>query len=173
MRPGIFLRRLTCGIIYLRVRVSALLCDKGIKLETTLEASPALQERLLEKEGSVLFQYLLGQVADAETLHLYVDAVTKQTSNDRPLHLPPLVEWWPPLLRLFEPVKGGREGRGVGLLKQRLRMVCFIADAEKAPLFYDYEGRELVASWIRLAALAFVEGVIMPFRLVLGRLWHW
>jgi len=153
--------------------------DRSVKNRYRLPESHTQGEGLLEehdqleKEGSILFRYLLGQAADDQMIRLYVDAVTSQTPQGRPLRLPRLVEWWPPLLRLFEPVKGKDAAGREDLLKTRLRCACFIADAKKAPLFYDYQDSGLIQSWIRLTILTFVEGAIMPCRLIFKRWWRW
>jgi hypothetical protein len=127
----------------------------------------------LHKEASVLFHYLLGREVGPHMLLLYADAVTMQTPDAGPLRLPLGTQRWPALLRLFEPIKRSDASGRVNPFKQRLRLACFIADAEEAPLFYDYRGRGLAASWRRVAALGCVELFVLPVRLVFGGLWRW
>ena len=135
-------------------------------LERGLADSAPRRLRRLVNEGAIVLRYLLGAHPRKELLRRYVRGVLRY-GNGRPLALPAPVSWWPPLLRIFEPL--GRAGEGD--LRTRLDMALRLIEpvAEGARLFYDPKGEGVRAITGILVTLV-AEALILPLRILLGRM---
>ena len=125
--------------------------------------------RRLLAEGGALMRYVAGRHASRGVVRRYVRAI--QASGDAgPLGLGAMVQAWPQLLRLSEPIGAPSSAR----LSRRLALATRIVEMtpQAAPLFHEYRERTRLWGWLELIWLLAVETVLMPARWIAGRRWR-
>jgi NADH dehydrogenase len=127
------------------------------------------RRRRLLAEGATLMRYVAAKHASRGATRRYVRAV--QASDDaEPMDFGVLVQAWPSLLRLSEPIGGPPASR----LSKRLALATRIVEMtpRAAPLFHAYGDRTRLWGWLGLLWLLAVEGVLLPVRWIAARRWR-
>ncbi len=130
------------------------------------------RRRLLLREGKVLLHYLIGEPPPGSAIRSYVQGVIAY-GDSRPVRLPFAANYWPPLLRFWEPLprqETRKEKAGRDTLDDRINIALRVAETTAAggSHMYDYEGRSKYGAVIELTYTLAVEMLLFPFRIVLG-----
>jgi nucleoside-diphosphate-sugar epimerase len=120
--------------------------------------------RQLLREADTLLRYITRRRAGSVLRRRYSRAIEAARGNV-PIRLPWIVGWWPPLLRLFEPIGG------VGVIADRLAIAMSIAETtpEGAREFCLLEKRSWLVSGLGLVGVLVIEVILMPIRMLLGQ----
>ena len=130
------------------------------------------RRRLLLREGKVLLGYLTEEKPPQSAIRRYVRGIIAY-GDSRPVRLPLPAIFWPPLLRLFDPLpkhEALKSSDDRDSLEDRINIALKIAETTPAGAshLYDYKGTSKFKVIMELAFTLSIEALLLPLRLVSG-----